>query len=126
MGTDVYPKTYYETFARYEASDEIFVAIPFSTEFETALNKVIIPAIRSVTFNKKQLRERVVNRGTTGAPDIHEKIFDGILHSRLMIADMTVQANYVTASGRRRWQANSNVATKLVSHPHGGILKTCS
>jgi hypothetical protein len=98
---------------RYEASDEVFVAIPFSTEFTRAMDEVIAPAIRQITVNGKPLKERVVNRGTTGAVDIHEQIYDGLIHSRLVIADMTVQASYEADGGGIRWQPNANVAYEV-------------
>jgi hypothetical protein len=109
----MYARTYYETFMRYEASDEVFVAIPFSTEFTRAMDEVIAPAIRQITVNGKPLKERVVNRGTTGAVDIHEQIYDGLIHSRLVIADMTVQASYEADGGGIRWQPNANVAYEV-------------
>lgn len=98
---------------RYEASNEVFVAIPFTNEFNQAVNRIIAPAIRCVTINERALTERVVNRGTAGAADIHERIYDGIMHSRLVIADMTVQAHYIGDDGGERWQANSNVAYEV-------------
>lgn len=130
----MYPRTYYETFMRYEASNEVFVAIPFSTEFSRAIEQVIIPAVRDVTVNGQTLKERIVNRGTTGAVDIHEQIYDGLIHSRLVIADMTVQSSHGADDGSTRWQANANVAYEvglaaawrnpedilLIHQPHGG------
>jgi len=109
----LYPRTYYETFMRYEASDEVFVAMPFTPPFQRAFEATIAPAIERVTVNGKRLKPRIINRGTSGSPDIHEKIFDAILHSRLVLADMTVQASYSDANGRDRWQANANVAYEV-------------
>jgi hypothetical protein len=98
---------------RYEASDQIFVAMPFSKEFMHAYKTIIEPAITSVRVNGKELRPRIINVGTTGSPDIHEEIFDAIIHSRLVIADMTVQSTYTGDDGEIRWQANSNVAYEV-------------
>ena len=109
----MYPRSYYETFLRYEASNEVFVAIPFSPQFEAPLNSILIPAIRATGITGAPLAERVVNRGTAGAADIHEMIFDGIVHSRLVIADMTVQASFSGVDGRPRWQPNANVAYEV-------------
>ena len=106
----VFPANYYETFMRYEASDEVFVAMPFTTQFQSAYEKVIEPSIKRATVNGKRLVPRIINRGTSGAPDIHEQIFDAIIHSRLVIADMTVQANFSGDDGKTKWQANANVA----------------
>jgi hypothetical protein len=47
-----------------------------------------------VTIYGKKLLPRIINVGTPGSPDIHERIFDAIIHSRLIIADMTVQSQY--------------------------------
>ena len=109
----MYPRTYYETFMRYEANNEVFVAMPFSGSFTRAYESVIEPAIRRVRVGGKRLAPRIINRATSGSPDIHEKIFDAILHSRLVIADMTVQASYASDSGASKWQANANVAYEV-------------
>ncbi len=109
----MYPLTYYETFMRYEASNQVFVAMPFTTNFQRAYQTVIEPAISAVMVNGKQLQPRIINRGTTGSPDIHEQIFDAIIHSRLVIADMTVQSMYTGDDGIAHWQANTNVAYEV-------------
>ena len=109
----MYPRTYYDTFMRYESSDEVFVAMPFSKPFEKAFESIIQPAIQSVTVNGNQLKPILINRTTTGAPDIHEKIYDATIHSRFVIADMTVQASYEGEDNQLRWQANSNVAYEV-------------
>jgi hypothetical protein len=98
---------------RYEASDQVFVAMPFTERFQQAYKTVIEPAIERVTVNGKKLQPKIVNRGTTGSPDIHEVIFDAIIHSRMVIADMTVQSMYTGDDGTRKWQANSNVAYEV-------------
>jgi hypothetical protein len=109
----MYPRTYYETFMRYEASDEVFVAIPFSKAFTRAIDEIINPAIGLVTVSGKRFKPRVVNSGTTGAVDIHEQIYDGIMHARVVVADMTVQSSYTSDDGKIRWQANANVAYEV-------------
>lgn len=109
LGGILYPRTYYETFMRYEANDQVFVAMPFSASFKKVFDNLIEPAIRRVLINQRPLVPRVVNRGTSGSPDIHEQIFDAILHSRLVIADMTMQSSYKGDNGTLRWQPNANV-----------------
>jgi hypothetical protein len=110
----MYPLTYYENFMRYEASDQVFVAMPFSKPFQRAYDTVIAPAIAAVLLDGKAfLQPRIINRGTTGSPDIHEQIFDAIIHSRMVIADMTVQSNCQGDDGGVRWQANANVAYEV-------------
>jgi hypothetical protein len=98
---------------RYEAKEQVFVAMPFTNPFREAFERVIDPAIRKVTVNNRPLVPRIINRSTSGSPDIHEQIFDAILHSRLVIADMTVQASHVSDDGVPRWQANANVAYEV-------------
>jgi hypothetical protein len=98
---------------RYEASDQVFVAMPFSPPFQRAYETIIRPAITTVARNGKPLQARIINRGTTGSPDIHEQIFDAIMHSRLVIADMTVQSKFTDEGGVARWQANANVAYEV-------------
>ena len=109
----MYPATYYENFMQYEPSNEVFVAMPFSSSFQIAFDNVIEPAINRISIKGKTLTARIINRGTTGSPDIHEKIFEAIIHSRLVVADMTVQASYSGDGGNIRWQANSNVAYEV-------------
>lgn len=98
---------------RYEAKDQVFVAMPFTDAFRLAFENVIEPAIGKVTVNGQKLSPRIINRSTSGSPDIHEQIFDAILHSRLVIADMTVQAKCANDDGKLRWQANANVAYEV-------------
>lgn len=98
---------------RYEAKDQIFVAMPFSGSFRQAFERVIEPAIQRVRVSGRQLSARIINRATSGAPDIHEQIFDAILHSRLVIADMTVQSSCANDDGVVKWQANANVAYEV-------------
>jgi hypothetical protein len=98
---------------RYEAKDQVFVAMPFSASFKRAFDHVIEPAIRRVVVNGGPLLPRIINRATSGSPEIHEQIFDAILHSRLVIADMTVQASCPNDNGTPRWQANANVAYEV-------------
>lgn len=109
----MYPLTYYETFMRYEPSHDVFVAMPFTNSFQNIFNNIISPAIKLVSINNIPLNPRIINRGTTGSPDIHEKIFDAIIHSRLVIADLSVQANYITDNKEEKWQANANVAYEV-------------
>jgi hypothetical protein len=98
---------------RYEASDEVFVAMPFTKSFQQSYETIIEPAITAVSINAKPLKARIINRGITGSPDIHEQIFDAIIHSRLVIADMTVQSHYTADDATDRWQANANVAYEV-------------
>ncbi len=109
----MYPRTYYETFMSYEAKDQIFVAMPFTDTFRHAYEQIIQPAIQRVMLNGRPLSSRIINRATSGSPDIHEQIFDAILHSRLVIADMTVQSSCSSNDGSLKWQANANVAYEV-------------
>lgn len=109
----MYPATYYENFMQYEPSNEVFVAMPFSNSFRNAFETVIEPAINRVKIKGVPLTARIINRGISGSPDIHEKIFEAIIHSRFVIADMTVQASYSGDDGNIRWQANANVAYEV-------------
>jgi len=109
----MFPRSYYESFMRYEAQDQVFVAMPFSKPFQVAYETVIAPAIGRVIVNGRRLVPRIINRATSGSPDIHEQIFDAILHSRLVVADLTVQASYKSDNGAMRWQPNANVAYEV-------------
>lgn len=72
----MYPRTYYETFMSYEAKDHIFAAMPFTDTFRQAYEHIIQPAIQRVLLNGRPLSPRIINRATSGSPDIHEQIFD--------------------------------------------------
>lgn len=109
----MFARTYYETFMRYEPSFEVFVAMPFTRSFQGVYTTIIEPAIRRVKIHQRPLDARIVNRGTSGAPDIHEQIYDAIIHSRLVLADMTVQSSYKDDKSVTRWQPNSNVAYEV-------------
>lgn len=109
----MYPATYHENSMRYEAGNEVFVAMSFSASFQRAFERVLEPAIRSVKIGDTPLSALVINRGTSGAPDIHERTFDAVIHSRLVVADMTVQSSYVGDDGKPRWQADANVAYEV-------------
>jgi hypothetical protein len=98
---------------RYEAKDQVFVAMPFTAPFRRALERVIEPAITRVSVNGRRLVPRIINRATSGSPDIHEQIFDAILHSRLVIADMTVQSTSSGDDGTQKWQPNANVTYEV-------------
>src|SRR5262245_40635182 len=109
----MHPSVYYNTFLKYEPSDYIFVAMPFTGTFPDAFQKIIDPAVQAGSLAAgRVLRSRIVNRGTAGSPGIHAEIFDGILHARLVVADLSVQAVAVEA-GRTRWFANPNVAYEV-------------
>ena len=109
----MYPLTYYETFMRYERSDQVFVAMPFTKPFQKVYKDIIEPAIGTIRIADRQLLPRIINRGTTGSPDIHEQILDAILHSRVVLADMTVQSQYRGDDYAKRWQPNANVTYEV-------------
>lgn len=109
----MHPSVYYNTFQRYAASDYIFVAMPFTEDFPEVFYRILEPAITAgSTAAGTRLTARIVNRGTAGSPDIHAEIFDGVLHSRLVIADMSVQS-YLVTGGKTRWFSNPNVAYEV-------------
>lgn len=109
----MHPSVYYNTFLKYASSDRIFVAMPFTDDFPQVFRRIIEPAIASGSLAAgAPLKSRIVNRGTAGSPDIHAEIFDGILHSRLVIADLSVQS-YLVTEGKTRWFANPNVAYEV-------------
>lgn len=105
----MHPRSYVETFQRYEASNEVFVAMPFTQEFGQTFENIFVPAISAVQVHGRPLKPRVINRGTHGAPDIQAAIYDAILHSRVVIADVTVQACVGAGTTDARWQPNANV-----------------
>ena len=84
----VYPNTYLRTFWNPALRHEIFVAMSFAPEFQRRYDRVIAPAIRSVSLGGTALEPKRVDLSKSGDSIITE-IMDGIAHCQLVLADVT-------------------------------------
>ena len=97
----MYPREFFDTYWRSEIRDEVFVAMPFHDEFTPIWETAIRPAIED--GSKGQLRGRRVN-ATVLSGSVITDILDGIAHSRLVLADVSV-----ASQGKWAGQRNGNV-----------------
>lgn len=97
----MYPRDFFETYWRPELLEEVFVAMPFHNEFSPIWNRSIQPAIDDDIAGPLQAR-RV--DATTLSGSVITDILNGIAHSRLILADISV-----ALEGKWIGQRNGNV-----------------
>jgi hypothetical protein len=97
----MYPRDYFETYWRPEIREEVFVAMPFHDEFTSIWSNAIQPAIDDDIPGP--IKARRVD-ATLLSGSIITDILDGIAHSRLVLADISV-----ATTGRWAGQRNGNV-----------------
>jgi hypothetical protein len=85
----MYPNTFLKSMWRSEILDQVFVAMSFEGRFRERYQDVIQPAIESETISGLALRAHRVDNSKTG-DSILSEIVDGIAHSRLVLADVSV------------------------------------
>ena len=97
----MYPRDYFDTYWRPQLVDEVFVAMPFSDEFDGIWQSVIRPAIE-----QKQAHSLSAHRvdATVLAGSVITEILEGIARSRLVLADISI-----TTVGKWCGQRNGNV-----------------
>ncbi len=97
----MYPREFFETYWRTEIIDEVFVAMPFHDEFAPVWEEAIRPAVEDGSGGK--LRARRVDASILSGSIITD-ILDGIAHSRIVLADISV-----SRGGKWQGQRNGNV-----------------
>jgi hypothetical protein len=97
----MYPRQYFDTYWRTDLRDEVFVAMPFHDEFNQVWQDAIRPAIEQDHLLKLAAK-RVDTSVLSGS--IIVDILDGIAHSRLVFADVSV-----CREGKWAGQRNGNV-----------------
>ena len=97
----MYPREFFDTYWRSEIKDEVFVAMPFHGEFMPIWEMAIRPGIEQGSGG--QLRARSVDVAVLSGSVITD-ILDGIAHSHLVLADVSV-----ASEGQWRGQRNGNV-----------------
>jgi hypothetical protein len=101
----MYPHDFFNTYWRAELRDEVFVAMPFHEEFTSIWTDAVRPAIEVDTGTK--LRAHRVDASILSGSVI-TAILDGIAHSRIVLADISV-----SSEGRWRGQRNGNVMYEI-------------
>jgi hypothetical protein len=97
----MYPRDYFETYWRPQIREEVFVAMPFHDEFKLIWNEGIKPGIDEDIPGP--IKARRVD-ATILSGSIITDILDGIAHSKLVLADISV-----AATGKWVGQRNGNV-----------------
>ena len=85
----MHPNAYLRTFWRTEFRPQVFVAMSFAEQFQERFVGVIEPAIQSVHFGGRQLKAVRVDLSQSG-DSILTDIVDGVAHSALVLADVSV------------------------------------
>lgn len=85
----MYPRRFFDTLWRSELGDDVFVAMPFGDEFDPVWHEVFQPAVEEA--RPKALQAKRVDV-TVLSGDVVTAILDGIAHSRLVLADISVMS----------------------------------
>lgn len=85
----MHPNAFLKSLWRNRILDQVFVAMAFDKRFDERFEKVIKPAIEAETFSGIALSAHRVDNSRTG-DSILTDIIDGIAHSRLVLADVSV------------------------------------
>lgn len=85
----MHPNLFLRSFWRSSMRPQVFVAMSFAEAYRTRFEQVIAPAIAAVTHRGNQLAPLRVDLSKTG-DSILTDIVDGIAHSALVLADVSV------------------------------------
>ena len=85
----MHPNAFLKSLWRTEVLDQVFVAMSFESRFSERYEKIIKPAIEAEPISGIRLRAYRVDNSKTG-DSILSDIVDGIAHSRLVLADVSV------------------------------------
>lgn len=94
----MYPRNFFDTYWRSEILDQVFVAMPFNIEFNELWEKAIKPGIEDASLTAKRVDSNVLSG------EIVTDILDGIAHSKIIVADISI-----TQMGKFAGQRNANV-----------------
>lgn len=85
----MHPNAYLQTYWRLDLLPQVFVAMSFAPAYESRFVNVIRPAIESTTVGGRPLAAYRVDNLKTG-DSILTDILEGIAHSQLVLADVSV------------------------------------
>ncbi len=83
------PNTFLKTFWRMEVQPKIFVAMSFAKEYDSRFHDIIAPAICDIAVSGVQLQPYRVDLSKTGDAILTD-IIDGIAHSTMFLADVSI------------------------------------
>ncbi|KQC08187.1 MAG: hypothetical protein APR62_05250 [Smithella sp. SDB] len=85
----MYPNLFLKTFWRMNFMPQVFVAMSFDSNYDKRWNEIYVPSISSLVYNGEPLKPFRVDISKTGETIITE-IINGISHSQLILADVSV------------------------------------
>ncbi len=94
----MYPKIYIDLFRSFDRTPEVFVAMPFSEEFEPRWKSIFKPAIKSYNLKPYRVKERLVG------DSIPIDILNGLNRAKFLLFDI---------SNEKTGKPNSNVMYEL-------------
>ena len=84
----MYPNNYFSLFPAFPRSDTVFVAMSFASKFDQRWQKVLAPAISSVTVSGNKLKAERVDTSRIG-DSILTELLTHIRSARLIVGDVT-------------------------------------
>jgi hypothetical protein len=118
----VYPQLFLRTFWRTELRPQVFVAMSFAGAYESRFEDVIAPAVRRLSVDGRELEPHRVDLSKTG-DSILTEIMDGIAHSQLVLADVSVVGrDAVTGLGFRNGNVMYEVGLALACRDSAEVL----
>lgn len=94
----MYPKIYIDLFRSFDRASKVFVAMPFSSQFESRWKEIFVPAIKSCNLKPYRTKELLVSNS------IPIDILDGIGRANFLLFDI---------SNEEKDRPNSNVMYEL-------------
>src|SRR6266498_4784321 len=85
----MHPNVFLKNFWQLELKPQIFVAMSFSKRYQKRYDHVISPAIKQIRINEIPLEPCRVDLSKSG-DSILTDIIDGIAHSQMVLADISV------------------------------------
>lgn len=122
MGGHVYPQAFLRTFWQTKFKPQVFVAMSFEHRFQERYETVIAPAVASVTIDGQPLRAFKVDTSESG-DSILTEIIDGVAHSQLVLADVSVVGrDAVTGQAYRNGNVMYEVGLALACRQPSEVL----
>ena len=103
----MHPRVFLDTFWRNDIRDEVFVAMSFDPRFDERWSRIFRPAIEAHPIGGKTLKAIRVDIRKSG-DSILSEITDGIAHSQVVLADISVTDTW-SVDEKDRWARNGNV-----------------
>lgn len=113
----MHPRVFLDTFWRNDIRNEVFVAMSFDPRFDRRWDGIFRAAIESIAIGGQQLNAVRVDIRKSG-DSILSEINDGIAHSQLVLADISVTDTLVSDSSQTSFR-NGNVMFEV------GIALAC-